>query len=86
MPDGRSEGFDGPVRQVVSRASTVTAKILFGRTLKRVTDPMTGFFAVKREEIQVDQLAKTRGFKVVLRCSSVILTWSTPRSPSIPPP
>ena len=46
MPDGRSEGFDGPVRQVVSRASTVAAKILFGRTLKRVTDPMTGFFAV----------------------------------------
>ena len=42
----RPSGLASHVRVAVSRASTWTAKVIFPRSLRSVTDPMSGFFAV----------------------------------------
>jgi putative flippase GtrA len=55
----------GAGRALLSLASTNAARILFPRCLRRVTDPMSGFFLVRRESVQVDRL-RPRGFKILL--------------------
>jgi dolichol-phosphate mannosyltransferase len=62
---GRSEGLDGTYRRIVSRRSTVAAKRLFPVALNGVTDPLTGYFALRRRAIDLDRLQVT-GFKILL--------------------
>lgn len=62
---GTSDGLANAVRTGVSRASTLLTKAMFPRKLSGCSDPMTGFFLVDRDAIDVDSL-RPRGFKILL--------------------
>jgi glycosyltransferase involved in cell wall biosynthesis len=61
---GRSDGL-GPVRALISTACGSAAKLLFPIRLRGVTDPMSGFFLVRRSAVNPDAL-RPRGFKILL--------------------
>lgn len=61
---GGHGGLSGPHRVLVSRASTLITKSLF-RRLHRISDPMSGFFAVRRSALRVERLRPV-GFKILL--------------------
>ena len=61
---GERNGF-GWARAMASRSSTTAARLLFPQRLRQVTDPMSGFFLVRRDAIAVDEL-RPRGFKILL--------------------
>lgn len=52
-------------RVAVSRGSTLLAKLLFPRRLRSVSDPMSGFFLVRRSAIDAGVL-RPKGFKILL--------------------
>ena len=58
-------GSFGWARAMASRSTTTAARLLFPRRLRNVTDPMSGFFLVRRDAIDVDRL-RPRGFKILL--------------------
>lgn len=60
---GKVENW-GPIRRLVSKAGTFVAKALFP-IVRKVSDPMTGYFAVKRDIIEVNKLNPI-GFKILL--------------------
>jgi dolichol-phosphate mannosyltransferase len=62
---GTSDGLANAVRTGVSRASTMLTKAMFPRKLSGCSDPMTGFFLVNRDAIDVASL-RPRGFKILL--------------------
>ncbi|MFI5273367.1 MAG: glycosyltransferase [Ktedonobacterales bacterium] len=64
LPGGSSDGLDGLTRQLVSRGSKLAAQALFAR-VRRCTDPMSGFFLVRREVIAGIELRPV-GFKILL--------------------
>jgi dolichol-phosphate mannosyltransferase len=55
----------GWARAMASRSSTRVARLLFPQRLREVTDPMSGFFLVRRDAIALDEL-RPRGFKILL--------------------
>jgi dolichol-phosphate mannosyltransferase len=55
----------GSARAMASRSSTRVARLLFPQRLREVTDPMSGFFLVRRDAIALDEL-RPRGFKILL--------------------
>jgi glycosyltransferase involved in cell wall biosynthesis len=61
---GRAEGL-GLIRGLVSTVSTSAARMLFPRRLRGVTDPMSGFFLVRPDAVDLDEL-RPRGFKILL--------------------
>lgn len=61
---GSAHGF-GALRRAVSQSSTTVAKALFPHRLRAVTDPMSGFFLVRRRAINVEAL-RPLGFKILL--------------------
>ncbi len=63
--DGSSAGLSGVVRQAVSSTSTAVTRAMFPVRLRDCSDPMTGFFAVRRGAIDLDTL-RPRGFKILL--------------------
>jgi dolichol-phosphate mannosyltransferase len=63
-PHGDAAGLPR-MRSVVSRATTALARGLFGRRLSGVSDPMSGFFLVRRDALDVGAL-KPDGFKILL--------------------
>jgi dolichol-phosphate mannosyltransferase len=62
---GTADGLNGPIRHLVSKTSTWLAKLLFPWALRGVTDPMTGFFLVRRSSLDLDKL-QAAGFKILL--------------------
>ncbi|MEV0567874.1 glycosyltransferase [Dactylosporangium sp. NPDC050588] len=62
---GSSGGLDGPLRRLVSTGSTILARLAFPFALRGVTDPMTGFFAVRLGRMDTEKL-RSRGFKILL--------------------
>lgn len=58
------DGLDA-ARGVGSSGATRMAKTLFPRRLATVSDPMSGFFAVRRDAIDIDRLNPI-GFKILL--------------------
>lgn len=62
---GDPGGLAGPIRRLISGASTWLAKATFPIRLRGVTDPMTGFFGLRREAVDVGAL-HSRGFKILL--------------------
>ena len=62
---GTAGGLANATRTAVSRASTVLTKSMFPRKLHGCTDPMTGFFLVDRDALDLDAL-RPRGFKILL--------------------
>jgi dolichol-phosphate mannosyltransferase len=65
--DGSGAGLDGAYRRLVSRSSTWLARLAFPETLRGVSDPMSGFFAIRAGAVDLDQL-KPDGFKILMEC------------------
>jgi dolichol-phosphate mannosyltransferase len=63
--DGGDAGGLRHVRSFISKASTFSAHLMFPRRLSGVTDPMSGFFLVRRDAVNPD-LLRPRGFKILL--------------------
>ena len=62
---GSRAGLDGVFRKFASGGSTVLAKVVFWRRLHRVSDPMSGFFAVRAEALDAVVL-RPLGYKILL--------------------
>lgn len=62
---GKAAGLGGTYRHLISTGSTVWAKSLFPRRLSRLSDPMSGFFAVRLAALDLSRL-RPDGFKVLL--------------------
>jgi glycosyltransferase involved in cell wall biosynthesis len=62
---GAATGLDGGYRRAVSRLATMVAKVLFPRRLARLSDPMSGFFAVRLAALDLAHLSPT-SFKILL--------------------
>ncbi|MBP2323492.1 putative flippase GtrA [Kibdelosporangium banguiense] len=65
---GRSRGVDVVIatcRHVVPVLSTVIAKAVFPRRLGQPSDPLSGFFAVRRATLDLDRL-RPAGFKILM--------------------
>ena len=63
---GDASGLSSSWRRTVSSGSTLLARACFPRRVARVcTDPMTGFFCVRRSAVDLDRL-RPRGFKILL--------------------
>jgi len=62
--DGVAESL-GRVRSAVSRSTSALARALFPRRLRALTDPMSGFFLLRRDAVDPDAL-RPRGFKILL--------------------
>ena len=65
LEDGRSEGLSGAYRHAMSGLATLSAKVLFPRRLSRLSDPMSGFFAVRMSALDLTDLHPI-GFKILL--------------------
>ena len=65
MDDGSSSGLANVTRRVVSSVSTAVTRAMFPVRLADCSDPMTGFFLVRRDAVQLDRL-RPRGFKILL--------------------
>jgi dolichol-phosphate mannosyltransferase len=63
-PDGNAGSFTRS-RAFVSRATTLAARVLFPRRLEGVSDPMSGFFLLRRDVVDFDAL-RPNGFKILL--------------------
>ena len=68
--DGGSRGgLAGGYRVLVSGASTFVAKAIFPRALRGVSDPMSGFFAIRREAVERGTRSeglRPLGYKILL--------------------
>lgn len=62
---GGGGGLANGYRKLVSYASTVLTRALFPRALRSVSDPMSGFFAVRLAAVDLDRL-RPQGFKILL--------------------
>ncbi|MBE1874640.1 glycosyltransferase [Myceligenerans pegani] len=62
---GDAGGLDGHWRRAVSTVSALLARSMFPLRLRNVTDPLTGFFAVRLGALDLDAL-RPRGFKILL--------------------
>lgn len=62
---GSREGLAGGYRIAVSRGATWLTKALFPRRLGGISDPMSGFFAIRRSVVSADAL-KPLGYKILL--------------------
>ncbi|GAA3768261.1 glycosyltransferase [Microbacterium kribbense] len=65
VADGSSSGLADRTRVWVSRLSTALTKAMFPLRLRNVSDPMTGFFLVDRQAVDIQGL-HPRGFKILL--------------------
>lgn len=52
-------------RTITSQSLTILARALFPRSLKDVSDPLTGFFLVRRDQVDIARL-RPSGFKILL--------------------
>ncbi|NUR05273.1 MAG: glycosyltransferase family 2 protein [Streptomyces sp.] len=62
---GSRAGLAGSYRVAVSRGATWLTKSLFPRRLRGISDPMSGFFAIRRSDIAAEAL-KPLGYKILL--------------------
>src|SRR3954452_17585620 len=63
--DGGDVGEFGAARRVLSRGAAAAARVVFPRRLRGVSDPMSGFFMVRRAAVDPAAL-RPRGFKILL--------------------
>lgn len=62
---GGRDGLNGGFRKFASGGSTLLAKTIFPRRLHDVSDPMSGFFAVRAAALDADAL-RPLGYKILL--------------------
>jgi len=65
VPGGSDKGLAGTQRRVISWGAKTLVKTLFLRTLRGVTDPLSGFFLARRE-LLMDATLRPIGFKILL--------------------
>ncbi len=65
VPGGDEGGLSGLARVLVSRGSITASKLLFPRRLAGISDPMSGFFVVRRDHLDLERL-RPQGFKILL--------------------
>ncbi|MDX2389701.1 MULTISPECIES: glycosyltransferase [unclassified Streptomyces] len=65
LPGGSRAGLAGGYRVAVSRGATWLTKGLFPRALRGISDPMSGFFAMRRTAVTADAL-RPLGYKILL--------------------
>src|SRR5690606_24595454 len=65
LKGGSRAGLAGSYRVAVSRGATWLTKALFPRRLHGISDPMSGFFAIRRSTVTADDL-KPLGYKILL--------------------
>lgn len=65
LPGGSRAGLAGSYRIAVSRGATWLAKGLFPRALRGISDPMSGFFAMRRSAVTAEAL-RPLGYKILL--------------------
>ena len=58
-------GDFGPMRNAASHGAATLARLLFPKRLRTVSDPMSGFFLVRRERLATSEL-RPHGFKILL--------------------
>jgi dolichol-phosphate mannosyltransferase len=63
--EGASTPGLGEIRNAISHAFILSARVLFIKQLRNVTDPLTGFFMVRRSKIDVNEI-RPNGFKILL--------------------
>ncbi|MFF1699864.1 glycosyltransferase [Streptomyces sp. NPDC058257] len=64
---GSHAGLSGRYRVAVSRTSTLVTKGLFPSALKGISDPMSGFFAIRRSTVHAQAgILKPLGYKILL--------------------
>ncbi|QEV65104.1 glycosyltransferase family 2 protein [Streptomyces spectabilis] len=64
---GSHAGLSGRYRVAVSRASTLVTKSLFPSALRGISDPMSGFFAIRRATVRAKaDILKPLGYKILL--------------------
>jgi dolichol-phosphate mannosyltransferase len=62
---GSAGGLDGPLRQIVSRGLKALSQVLFPRRLAGISDPLGGFFLVRRSVVTGFEL-RPIGYKILL--------------------
>lgn len=62
---GSADGLDGGARHAASSSAAAIARAVFPRRLSRLSDPMSGFFAVRRAALDPDRL-RPNGFKILM--------------------
>ncbi|WP_129338033.1 glycosyltransferase [Cellulomonas endophytica] len=62
---GDAGGLANGVRRMVSKGSTIVTRAMFPSRLAQCTDPMTGFFVLRRSTVETASL-QPRGFKILL--------------------
>jgi dolichol-phosphate mannosyltransferase len=62
---GAADGLHGILRKSVSLLATALTRSMFPLRLRDCSDPMTGFFLVRREALDLNKL-RPRGFKILL--------------------
>jgi dolichol-phosphate mannosyltransferase len=77
---GGRRGLADRYRRLVSRSATWLTKLLFRGALVRVSDPMSGFFAVRASSVDVDGL-RPIGYKILL---DLVVRTRPPRTVEIP--
>jgi dolichol-phosphate mannosyltransferase len=65
IPGGSDAGLASPSRRVISWGAKWMVKALFFRTLRHVSDPLSGFF-IARRDLLVDASLRPMGFKILL--------------------
>jgi dolichol-phosphate mannosyltransferase len=65
IPGGSDAGLGGPVRRAVSESATSLTRAMFPTRLRDCGDPMSGFFALRRNSVDLAAL-RPRGFKILL--------------------
>jgi glycosyltransferase involved in cell wall biosynthesis len=63
--DGDASGLDGRWRTSASALCTRLAKLIFARKLRGISDPMSGFFAVRLGALDVERL-HPQGYKILM--------------------
>jgi len=62
---GNRDGLAGGYRRIVSGGSTLVTKTIFRNSLARVSDPMSGLFAIRTSSLEVEEL-RPLGYKILL--------------------
>ncbi|HEY3809900.1 MAG TPA: glycosyltransferase, partial [Acidimicrobiales bacterium] len=65
LTSGKAAGLASAARERVSSGATTLAKAFFPRRLDACSDPMSGFFAVRRGSIDLSRM-RPHGFKILL--------------------
>ena len=77
LPGGSDGGLAGPLRHMASCALKYTTRLIFPRRLAQVTDPLSGFFLLRRSLVDGVTLQPT-GYKILLELL-VRCDWQTVR-------